>query len=244
MIPLELKRDINGLLYTSDKNLLKRPPLLIDHRMANEDRYDQVGFYRFFSTDEYIIKYHYNRLSRELMEAEKEMLITLNNKQKDVPNVDFPIGYYRERKYNVGQIIKYYKDGISLDNICNDEDLLLLGKYYYHNEDDLHNLFLLFNDVLDLIYEMFENGIYYTDIHPGNIMLEHNNTKIIDFDANRISFNNKDEQLVNIMKNYCLFIKKVLNSFKLLEDYYDVYNDFDEAKVLTKKLENEIRRNR
>ena len=33
MIPLELKRDIDGLLYTSDKNLLKRPPLLIDHRM-------------------------------------------------------------------------------------------------------------------------------------------------------------------------------------------------------------------
>ena len=244
MIPLELKRDKDGLLYASDEDIVKRPSLLIDHRPVNEYRYDQCGFYSFDSTDEYIIKYYYNRVIRRTRKLTKQMLINLITRQKNIPDVDFPIGYFKEKYYLAGLIIKYYKTGISLDNICKDKSLSLLSKYYYHDEDDIHNVFLLFYELLDIIYEMFENGVYYNDIHPGNIVIFDNKIKIIDFDPYRVRFDNKDERLSNIMNNYCLFMKIVLKEFNLVDKFGDMYNNFQEAKVFTKKLENSIRKNR
>lgn len=243
MIPIELKIDEDGLFYTDNRKLIKKPFLPIDHRGINENRYDQCIFYSFDSTDEYIIKYHLNKLSRDVRDMIKEMLIILIEKQKDIPNVDFPIGYFQKRRYIAGEIIKYYKDTLSLDNICNDNDLLLLGKYYYHDENDIHNLFLLFDEYLTILYEMFENGVYYNDTNPGNIMLYNNQLKIIDFDPRRVKFDQKDKRLINILDNYTLFLKRVLNSFGLETDINDIGNNFDEEKKYVKKLEDRVRNN-
>ena len=242
MLPFELKKDKEGLFYIDDKKILKYNSLLLDNRIINENKYDQYGFYRLFSTDEYIIKYNYNPYMKEARERIKKMLFILQSKQDNISTVDFPIGYYKKFLKLQGLIIKYYKNGISLDNTILTGDIEGLGKYYYHDEDNIHNLFLLFNEILDTIYEMFENGIYYRDIHPGNIVLTDNKAKIIDFDYRLVHFNNKDSNLAIIMSNYDLLLRTVLNKYNLFSSLNDYFTDFEQAKVFTKKLENSVRK--
>ena len=242
MFPLELKVDKNGLLYTDDRNLLS-DPILIDKRELSEDRYYTNGFYRFNSTDDYLIKYSYTGLTRKERDNYMEMLANLVDKQMLIPNTEFPIGYFRERRKFAGLIVKYYKNGISLDNIIGARDLNLLGKYYYHDADNIRNLFLIFEDLLYILYEMFENGVYYLDINTGNIVIDNNKTKLIDFDPFYVRFDQKDQRLATIMRFYIDLINGILEKYNLLNGKInETLNNFEEANVYTKKLENVIRR--
>ena len=242
MLPFELKRDNDGLFYMDDSKILKCNSLSIDHRIDNEDRYDQYGFYRIFSTDEYIVKYAYNPYMKKERERIKNMLYLLQEKQDSIKSVDFPIGYYRRFLKLHGLIIKYYKDSVSCDSVIKSGDIEGLGKYYYHDEDNIHNLFLLFNEILNNIYEMFENGVYYRDVHPGNIVLYNNKAKIIDFDYRFIHFDDKDKNLNIIMSNYYLLLRTVLSKYSIFSDLNDNFNNFEQAKLFTKKLENNVRK--
>ena len=49
-------------------------------------------------------------------------------------------------------------------------DLLELNKYYCHDEDKIHNLFLLCQKVLHVLEELVENNMYYTDVHTNNFV--------------------------------------------------------------------------
>ena len=77
MIPLELKIDKEGLLYTNDQKILKRNPLLLDNRFFENERYYQNGFYPLACNSDYIVKYSYTPLMKKEREAYKEMLINL-----------------------------------------------------------------------------------------------------------------------------------------------------------------------
>ena len=242
MLPYELIKDKDGLWYINDDRLLVHSPLMIDKRDINENRYYQNGFYRILSTNDYIIKYSYTVFTRREREAIKNMLINLTEKQNKVFSVDFPIGYFKCGSKLSGLIIRYYQDGVSFDNILNDCDIELLGKYYSHDEDNIHNLFMLFNDVLNSVYEMFENGIYYMDIHPGNIVLTNNSAKLIDFDTHYIKFDEKDKRLQSIMGAYLLLLKESLSTYCLENNINENLINFEEAKKYTKKLENIVRR--
>lgn len=241
MIPVELKVDKEGLLYTKDKKIIRENSLLIDNRFFENDRYYQNGFYPLSSTDEYIVKYSYTPYMKQEREAYKEMLFNLVNKQKDVPDVDFPIGYFRHRRKLAGLIVPYYKNGISCDNIFKHQDINEIKQYYYHDEDDIRNLFLLLEDVLNLIYEMFENGVYYSDINSGNLVLTDNQVKIIDFDPRFVKFKDKDKRLEIIMMTYNWLIREVMKYFDFPYYFVEDFQNFEHVKVYTKKLENRVR---
>ena len=241
MIPMELKVDKEGLLYTEDKKLLQKNMLLIDKRHFENERYYQNGFYPLDSTNDYIIKYTYTPYTKKEREAYKEMLVNLNSKQKDIKNIDFPIGYFRQRRKLMGLIIKYYQNSISCDNIFKHQDIEEVGKYYYHDEDSIRNLFLLLDDVLKLVYEMFENGIYYSDLNSGNIVLDNNQVKIIDFDPRFVKFDNKDMRLKTIMSTYGWLIRDVVKYFDFPYHFDEGFNNFEEAHAYTKKLEDKVR---
>ena len=245
MIPLELKRDKDGILYTDDRKLIKGSSILFSSNAAHEERYEQYSFHRFDSTDDYIIKYSVNPPANKKEEDRliREMLINFRDKQKNISKTDLPIGYFKKWSHIRGLIVRNYKDEPSLKRICDEHDLRLLMKYYCHDDDPLHNVFLLADESLDRVYEMFENSIYYTDLHEGNIILVNNEAKIIDFDVRRVLFDNKDEQLEKILCRYGRFLELVLDSFNLEYDYSETCKDFEEAKVYTKKLENNVRKN-
>lgn len=244
MLPYELKMDKDGLLYFNDDRILMHTPLLIDQREVSEHKYYLSGFYRLSSTNDYIIKYCYTCYTKSEILAIKEMLMKLIEKQKNVPDVDFPIGYFKYGRRLAGQIIKYYQDSISYENVLENKDINLIGKYYAHDEDTIHNLFLIFNDVLNHLYEMFENGIYYYDINPGNIILTNNEVKIIDFDYHYVKFDQKDKRLATIMDSYVLLLIKVLSNYHLIDGINGTLKDFEHAKTFTKTLENTVRKGR
>ena len=214
MLPLELKSDKNGLLYMEDKTIIKRISLPIDKRIVDE-RYYQNSFYRINSTDDYIIKYSHTPFMKKEREKIMAMLEQLVIRQKQVPDVDFPIGYFRRWHKLAGLIVRYYPNGISFDNIVVNGDIEGFGKYYYHDEDSIHNLFLFFYNVLDIVYEMFENEIYYGDINHGNIVLTDNKVKIIDFDYRFVHFDNKDKNLAAIMYAYDRLLRETLMKYNI-----------------------------
>ena len=242
MIPIELKKDKDGLLYYSEDDILRRTPLMIDKRDNLDNRYYQHSFYSIPSTDEYIIKYCITCYTRKEIRKIKYMLDFLIKNQNNIPSVDFPIGYFVQRKKLAGLIIKYYKNGISCDNIFNLCDIENIGKYYYHDEDSIHNLFNLYNELLEIIWQMFENNVYYTDINPGNVIIDNNKIKMIDFDYRYVLFDKKDESLKIVLSGYYYFLKNTLTKLNLYNNQNIVYDNFEKTKKYLKTLENQIRK--
>ena len=242
MIPLEMQMDKKGLLFIRDDNILREQQMMIDRRKNLENRYYQNGFYKIPSTDDYIIKYSYTCFTRKEIKAIKYMLETLISKQSEISEVDFPIGYFAYRKTLTGLIVRYYKNGQACDNIFETHEIEYLGKYYYHDEDNIRNLFILFDELLNIIYKMFENGIYYSDTNPGNIIIDDNALKLIDFDYRYVFFDNKDLRLKTILRGFSFFLKDALKNLQLDDNIDSDYKNFDEAKKYIKSLENKVRK--
>ena len=239
MIPLELKKDKKGLLYLEDNNIFSKTCLNIDKRKGVDEFYQSL-FYPIQSTEEYIIKYNCTEFTRKQIKRIKEMLAILIEKQKDIKMTDFPIAYYTYMERLSGLIIKYYKDSISCDRIFDLQDIELLGKYYYHDEDNIRNTFMLFDDILNILQELIDNNIYYLDINPGNFVIFDNQVKLIDFDYRLIQFE-KSELLLNIIKcRYFNMIRKMLRSVNLYSETN--CNNLEESKKYLKKLENNVRK--
>ncbi len=241
MIPIELKRDKDGLLYTDDKNLIKDNMFLDKREIDLDQKYFTHGYFRLNSTLDYIIKYSYTELTKNQSDEFKMMLYELVSKQKDVLKTDFPIGYFRERKKVNGLIIKYYPNGISLDNLLKEHDINLIKNYYYLDDDMVHNVFLMLENLIDNICEMFYNGVYYTDINLGNFILTDNEIKVIDFEPANVKFDNRDLRLRYILQYLSSLIFKVLKEYELDSSFRDKTLSFEETKKMVKKLENNAR---
>ncbi len=244
MIPLELKRDKEGILYTDDnKDLIQRYMAIDSNPNYKND------FYKLRSTDEYIIKRPVTILNKQGMKEYKEMLVNLINLQSKITKTEFPIGYYKDKAPLSGLIVRFYPVGVSFDKIQDKQDLELLKRFYFHDDDNIHNMFLMFLDLLDNLYEMFENGIYYTDIVANNIVLVKemlNNiiqylVRIIDFDPAWVRFTDKDKNLNYIMIAYFDLLYKSLKQFNLPRIPRESVLTFEEAKKFVKKIEDSTR---
>ncbi len=240
MLPMDLKVDKEGLLYLADEEVLKASPLLIDKRNFQCERYYYNGFYRIKNSDEYIVKYSYTIFTKKEREAIKNMLYNLVNKQSSCPDVEFPIGYYMKDRKLAGLIVKYYKNAISSEQVFDMHDIFAISKYYAYDDGAVRNLFHWFYDVLELSNKLFDEGIYYIDLNPGNLLLVDNQIKLIDFDHNYIKFDNKDKCLQSIMGIYEMLLKEVLQSYRLPYNNNEEFVNYDQAKTLTKKIEDKI----
>lgn len=241
-------------LFDIDKDGLKymRCPLLgakylfIDKRPYNPDRYYQSGFYAIDGSDDYIMKYSYTVYTRVQIKKIKEMLINLVNRQKNVTKTDFPIGYCLNNKDKLcGQIVPFYQNGKSLNDVMNKCDLSFLNNFYLHDDNKDHNLFELFRDILSSIEEMVDNGIFYTDINNGNIILYNNMVKIIDFDYLYVAFNKegleKDNNIKVLLFNFFMSLSEALRRFYPDSSLSSLEcANFEEAKRYIKRIENEI----
>lgn len=237
LLPIDAKIDNNGLFYM-DNDLFKKYPLNINYNLKISNL-----FYSLMSTDDYIIKYSlYNLNQDQLM----PMLMNFRNIQKSIDDVDFPIGYYKEDDSIRGQIIKYYNNSPSLSNLIKEKDINIFGKYYYHDDDSIHNLYMIMLDILDLLEELFNNGVYYTDIHTGNFVIHNNQIKLIDFDYNYIHFiKNIDKKLLDIILwNYSRLFFYINKVYNLGEFGLDECHDFKYMKKFVKSMENHVRRGR
>ena len=249
MIPNELKKDRKGIPYLDETYDLSDRLLFLDNRVDKADNTKSI-FYSLKTTNDYIIKKPAMDLDRKERIAYMNMLVSLLQKQNKISNTEFPIGYYKEKNKLTGLIIKYYSKGISLDQIIRKRDFSLLKRYYSHSEDNTQNLFMLLNDYLNCLFELYQNDIYYLDIITNNIVIDNNQVKIIDFEPPRVGVAFIDSVIRKMIYNrYINLVWDILTNYNLLNEYIDTeltlsyftVDGYDEAKSLIRKLEKNIR---
>ncbi len=236
-LPIELKLDGFNLLYY-DNPIIKNYPLHLEKNMLNSKAF----FYQLPLSSDYIIKYQKKIM---IYDEVKEFLLKVNKIKKHIKDIDFPIGYYQEENDIRGMIIPYYINSPSLYTISETKDINELSKYYYHDDDVVHNLFLLFLDILNLIEELCDYEIYYTDIHRGNFVIYENAVKLIDFDFKYIFYTRGQEDFYYkaILYDYEHLLFKLIKMFDLYELPIYTIKSIDKMKKHVLKVENKVRKN-
>ena len=205
MIPIECKMDNYGFLYLDEEYHFK------NKIMYDESRNTKSIFFKIDSTDEYVVKYHKEKLNRR--EVLRMLFHFYNVKNNSLNNIDFPIGYYKENNHIKGLIVYNYQDAVSLRQVIINNNL---SCYYNHSLNEQENVLLLLNDILKIIEDLYNNGIIYTDINPGNFIIYKNEVKIIDFDPRYLFYeDDEDCYLKKTMANYRDLVNYVCEKFSV-----------------------------
>lgn len=244
MYPLEMKFDKNNIGYIDINNIILERKQFINQDYDSKEIIPVKKDFYLTNSKDYLLKINKNIDEHDA--GLHELTIHLIKKQYEFRNIDLPIGIVFNELDTVGQIIRYYKNAKSLKNICINEDLESLQKYIYRDEDSLHNLFLVYLEVLDILEEMFESGISYFDVNGGNFVIYNNKVKIIDFEPEYISFKKMKYDEHIIIHNYLETLGQLIRALGINEYYDCVIGDKEFSKIRTKvkQFENKIRRYR
>lgn len=155
-----------------------------------QDKLDRNIGYRIYQ-DSNVINYN---PATHLEEA--NLIQKLHEYGKNVKKTIFPYGVVTKNGNVIGQAMPYYYNEISLTDAARDGN----------------NPYTLFLEALDLIKELYDNGIIYIDIHGGNFLLTPTGLKLIDFEKEAIAF--KDEDMADIAEGQMILdfvnmVKKV-----------------------------------
>lgn len=156
-------------------------------------------------------KYKYRR------HYDDKLISFLQSKQHLIKNVDFPLGVVTIENEVIGQIIYLYKNSQTIFSYLNSiKGINIFEKEYYD----------LLLKVLNILKSLYENDIFYIDIHPNNFLIVDGSIKIIDFENHSID-NSKDKEKYFI-HNLCYIIKFINNYFNMECDI-DKNDSFEEV---------------
>lgn len=179
--------------------------------------HDEDYAYRIYRDFE---KYKYRR------HYDDKLISFLQSKQHLVKNVDFPVGVVTVENEVIGQIIYLYKNSQTIFSYLNS----IKGNNKF--EKEYYDLLL---KVLNILKSLYENDIFYVDIHPNNFLIVDGAIKIIDFENHSIDNSNDKEKY--FMHNLCYIIKLINRYFEIdcdikrEDSFEDVYQKVRE-KVL------------
>ncbi len=231
--------DNSGLFYYDENSCGKEISFIKDNRKVNQ--YAVSRFYELLGNNEQIIKCPKFNFDSDKVRNMLEHFIVL---AKKVKLTDLPTSYYMEKDKLKGTVIPYYKDAPSLYNIMDTNRLSTLMNYYKKDDDKIHNLFILFNDVLDIIEELKDNDIMYYDINPGNFVIQNNKIQLIDFDPEleRIEYSINRKNFLILMQRVEYFVYFVIKGFNM--DDMPVYRprSFKSMRKRLIKEENKLRK--
>jgi len=228
--------DNNGLIYFDE--ISKGKEILFPIIQNKKEKNSKSTFYELLKFENYLIK-----CTPTLDKAKVFTMLRLFNELKEkITLTDLPIGYYQENKTFKGTIVPYYTNSISLYQITKNYDLINLNNYYLHDDDIIHNLYLLFYDILDILEELQNNGISYLDSNPSNIILKDNQVKLIDFEPQYLKYGINKNNIKETLSRYDDLIFHTHLNFGL--DNLAIYNskDFKAMRKHLIKLENRIRK--
>lgn len=179
--------------------------------------HDEDYAYRIYRDFE---KYKYRR------HYDDKLISFLQSKQHLVKNVDFPVGVVTVENEVIGQIIYLYKNSQTIFSYLNS----IKGNNKF--EKVYYDLLLKVLNILKLLYE---NDIFYVDIHPNNFLIVDGAIKIIDFENHSIDNSNDKEKY--FMHNLCYIIKLINRYFGIdcdikREDSFEVVYQKVREKVL------------
>lgn len=244
MYPLEMKfnKDNIGTIDINDVVPLIRKPLYSYSYETKGKMVPNKSFYLLPSTSDYLLRVNkYRENDNELF----EFISRLREKQLLCPKTDFPIGVVLNEYDKIGQIIRYYKDAKSLKNICINEDLASLQKYISCDDDVLHNFFLACLQIIDILEELFAEGIAYFDVGGDNFVIHDGNVKIIDFEEKYIKFDKSRFSEFIILHNYFDTLYSLIKTLGF-PIYYESSREettFSKVRKHVKIYENRVREN-
>ena len=139
-----MMKDSNGLSYLTEEN--KGEEILFTKHPKKEGNNDNSLFYKVIGNEDLIIKYSLKEFNQLKL---YEMLIKFQEIKDKIIGTDLPTSYYVENNELRGTIVPYYKNSISLYQSAKNQSLYTLQEYYKHDDDKIHNLYLLCFDILD-----------------------------------------------------------------------------------------------
>ena len=160
------------------------------------------------------------------------LIQNLQERQENVQLTKFPTGVVTYGGFIIGQEMPFFPNSQNIDA--------------YLKKCNLSDAFALYKQLLLMFKELCLNGIMYTDIHPGNIIIDSKlNLELIDFDMNFIDFDNKKRlevvirnlyNLINILTTKIYKTPKVLSDEKISHDFDFIMEELTQKEnILIKK---------
>ncbi len=232
-----MKIDNLGIPYFNESD--KGNELFFYSIRTSNKKATKSKFYELLALKEYLIKYSQINLNKE---EYLTMLSIFKGMQSKITLTDFPIGYYEEQGSLKGTIIPYYKNSISLLEITENKTLKDLKKYYHHDNDKLHNLYLLLNDILNILEELQDNSIGYVDSNPTNFLIKENQIKLIDFDPKYLLYESNNKNINAVLTRFDDLVYYLHLNFKIADLPIYKAKNFKTMRKHLVKLENKMRK--
>lgn len=227
----DFKKDENGALFLRVSDVKKNSLIDVDERFFADIALTarKSGFYPVAmrtengnSGIEWVAKLNTSISNSRGAKDQQGMIAYLSvlAQQGLVKRTDLPIAYVTSGfGYNDyrGEVFRYYPRGIALYQIMAQRKIDSIKNYYRHDDDSEINLLLLIREYVKNLLELWQCGIIYFDFNEGNIIIDENKVKIIDWDNNYVFWDNnwtpKDEKEKAI--KLVSFIEKVLYHYHL-----------------------------
>lgn len=148
-----------------------------------------------------------------------DMLVSeLQKRQDKIKLTDFPTGVVTIENFVIGQEIPFYENYETLAKLVMNKKL----------NDVPFDVYL---DIIKILKELCNNGIFYSDVHAKNFMinLDEEKTKLIDFETRFLSF---DEDKRNLYRTQLLNLKKMITRVNAFYNY-----EFNKSFDMLNKLE-------
>ena len=202
----------NGIIFTRRKSLINDPDIGKDKGVIIYQSFidENIG---------YRIDINYNNPYFSY----QSQLMAINELQKLQPSIkltQFPYGIVIKNNKPIGEIIPFYPNSINILE-------------YFKKIND-KQIICLYKKLLEILQEMYDNGILYYDINEGNFLVTINNNypviHTIDFDRMFLCFkeysSDYKNRMIDNMYRFLYTIKKTLNDTKNESELFHLTNDF------------------
>lgn len=155
-----------------------------------------------------------------------KLISELNKKRNDIKLTEFPYGIVTCEGNIIGQIIPYYPDSETIFNYATRTKNVDIVKYY--------------KLIINIVYELYKNGIIYCDAHAKNFLVVNNNIKLIDFDYSSIKFENSKCCYDSMISNLKFTINRLNNIVGITHNVDGKINNIEDLKESVNKMEKKL----
>ena len=157
---------------------------------------------------------------------DEKLIYELNKRKNNVKLTDFPKGVVTRDGSIVGQIITYYPNSETIFNYATRTKNVDIIKYY--------------KIIINIVKELYKNGIIYCDAHAKNFLIVNNNIKLIDFEHSSMNFENSKCCYESMVYNLISTIDR-LNSIVGITHNIDVrVNSIEDLEESVNKMEKKL----
>ena len=185
-------------------------------------------------------------IKKSLCHFDKEkllyMLSIFNEIKDNVHKTKLPTMYYKENNIISGSIVYHHKESKTLYEISRTKKLEKLMEVYKRDDDKLHNLFILYNEILDILEELYDNGVCYFDSNSTNFVFKDNDVNLIDFDPQYIYFRKSRGPLLQTLCSFDGLVDKMNNRFLAHDEFIYLPSGFNGFRKHLVKVENRVRK--